>query len=96
MKKIVGLFLIASISATASASQKFEDVRQQVDDAGSYALCMELKLRTAKGDEKLMEANCPAVLKSFELNMERDALIRRIQAIEIELRRLKSSQVEMP
>ena len=95
MKKIIAVFALLSISSTTFAIGVSELEKQNIYEASNYGLCQELKLRAPKGDEALVQVNCQVIIKSFELKMEKRALLKRIGLIDSELKKIEASDVEL-
>ncbi len=96
MKKMITLLTLACLSSTTFAAGLSDPEKSEAIEAANYGLCHELKLRPAKGDEKLIEINCGVFIQSYELKVERKALLKRLNQINTEIKRLDSSINDAP
>lgn len=96
MKKMIAILVLSSMSSIAFGANLSETERSEANEAANYGLCHELKLRPAKGDEKLLEANCGIFITAQELRIEKKALIKRLNQINADLKRLESAIGDSP
>lgn len=53
--------------------------------ARNYGLCQELRFRMPSGEEEfIIQRSCTGIIKLHELKIEKEALLRRIKAIDAE------------
>ncbi len=91
-KMIVTMTLLAMTStalvamaapATAAAVEVPTTAADQI--ARNYGLCQELRFRMPNGEEEfIIQRSCTGIIKLHELKIEKDALLRRIKAIDAE------------
>ena len=84
------------MSSLAIGAGLSEAEKLQAYSAADYGLCHELKLRPAKGDEKLIEMNCGVIIRSYELKIEKKALLKRLNQIDAEIKKLESAVNDSP
>ncbi len=96
MKKLITLITLLSMSSVAFGAGLSVAEKDEAIEAANYGLCHELKLRPAKGDEKLIEMNCGVFIQSYDLKVEKKALQKRLNQINAEIKKLDSSIIEAP
>lgn len=96
MKNVIAILALVSITSVALGSNLSEIERTEANEAASYGLCHELKLRLAKSDEKIIEATCGNIITTHELKIERKALLKRLNQINGQLNRLDSAIDQSP
>ncbi|MCK6598314.1 MAG: hypothetical protein L6Q37_08120 [Bdellovibrionaceae bacterium] len=87
------VFIIASLASFAE-NLDFNE-KQIAIEASNYGLCHELKLRAPKGDEVLIKINCEAIIKSYDLKMERKNLLKRLNEINAELKKIELNKGQL-
>jgi hypothetical protein len=69
------------------------DLRAAALAASDYGVCNELKIRSPRGDEAQFSVNCGSIIASYELQIEKKALLKRLGDINSELKKIEASKV---